>query len=44
MVKFSPRALNFDFVILTHFLGHPVKAKAVKCNSLSVIDFFIDLI
>ena len=24
IVKFSPTALNFDFVLLIHFLGHPV--------------------
>ena len=35
MVKFSPRALNFGFVILTHFLGHPVKDKGCQV-SLSV--------
>ena len=29
MVKFSPIALNFgyDFVLLVHFLGHPVLAE-----------------
>ena len=39
MVKFSPTALNFgyDFVVLVHFLGHPVVS---HCISLMVFCLF----
>ena len=33
-IKFSPTALNFgyDFVLLVHFLGHPVYVMVVKLS------------
>ena len=41
IVKFSPIALNFgyDFVLLVHFLGHPVYAQVtLQLNQLAGAD------
>ena len=40
IISYCSIALNFDFVLLVHFLGHPVEFTHLSCSSIKTVCLF----